>query len=211
MLAGHILGAAPGSRILDLCAAPGGKATHIAQLTGDKAQIHAFDLYPHKLDLLQENCRRLGINSILAQAGDALQLSEEYTNWADYLLLDAPCSGLGVLGRRPDARWRKQPEDIPRLVTLGRQLLTAANRYLRPGGILLYSTCTVTREENEGNVAWFMENFTNFALTPFAHLLPAYLPQEALAAAKRGIWQLLPQDFGTEGFFYARLQKRVRS
>ncbi|MCL1873060.1 MAG: 16S rRNA (cytosine(967)-C(5))-methyltransferase RsmB [Clostridiales bacterium] len=208
MLAGHILGAACGSHILDLCAAPGGKATHIAQLTGDKAQIHAFDLYPHKVDLLKENCRRLGINSILAQAGDALQLPEKYTNWADYLLLDAPCSGLGVLGRRPDARWRKQPEDIPRLAALGRRLLTAADRYLRPGGILLFSTCTVTGEENEGNIVWFMENFTNYKSAPFAHLLPAHLPEKDLAAAKRGIWQLLPQDLGTEGFFYARMQKR---
>ena len=154
-LAAHALNPAPGSRVIDLCAAPGGKTTHLAALMENRGELQAFDLHQHKLPLIMDNCRRLGINIVQAAAADGTALPENYREWADYLLLDAPCSGLGVLNVRPDSRWHKREEDIPALAESSFRLLEAASAYVRPGGYLCYSTCTVTEEENGGNISRF--------------------------------------------------------
>ena len=112
MLAAHILEPQPGETVIDLCAAPGGKTTHIAQLMKNNGIIYAFDIHPHKIELIRDNCQRLGIGIVNAEVGDAGDLPEKYLGIADSVLLDAPCSGLGVLGDRPDLRWRKEKEDI---------------------------------------------------------------------------------------------------
>ena len=208
MLAAHALAPAPGAKVLDICAAPGGKTTHLAQLMGNRGMIRALDKHPHKIALIEENCRRLGIDIVQAEVADAREAAGALAGWADYLLLDAPCSGLGVLGRRADARWRKAPGDIAAMSALGRELLSAAAEMLAPGGVMVFSTCTVTREENQNNLTWFLQNRPDFALEPLTlPFAPDPAQKEALA---RGFWQILPQREGIEGFFLARLRKRCR-
>lgn len=205
MIAAHVLGAQKGAKVLDLCAAPGGKTTHIAQLMEDTGEIHAFDVHEHKIELIKENCRRLGIHSVRAALCDARHLPDSYQGWADYILLDAPCSGLGVLGRRPDARWRKSIGDVAEMKALSGEILGAAASYLKPGGIICFSTCTITPEENESAIKEFLQNRPDFSSIPFPRL--PWLSQEE-EAMKRGMLQLLPQKHGLEGFFMARLQKK---
>ncbi|AQS59053.1 16S rRNA (cytosine(967)-C(5))-methyltransferase RsmB [Desulforamulus ferrireducens] len=206
MLVAHVLNPATGSRVLDVASAPGGKTTHVAQLMRDTGEIIACDLYAHKLDLIMDNCRRLGITSIRAEVADARELYKTYQGWADYVLVDAPCSGLGVLRRRPDARWRKDPSQLPGIVRLQKEILQSAAKCLRPGGVLVYSTCTITPEENLGVVQDFLAEHPEFSLGDLRQLLPPGLDQEA--TAEKGYLQLLPHVHGMDGFFIARLRKK---
>lgn len=206
MLAGRALLPAPGARVLDACAAPGGKTTHLAQLMENRGEIVAVDIHPHKLSLIEENCSRLGVTVVKGMAGDARSLPESLHGWADFVLIDAPCTGLGVLRRRPDARWRKDPGQIPAIVALQAEILAGAARIVRPGGVLVYSTCSIAREENAGQVEKFLaarEDFTAADLGPF---LPAALDAEGTFS--RGTLQLLPHRHGTDGFFIARMLKK---
>ncbi|MGI5891641.1 MAG: 16S rRNA (cytosine(967)-C(5))-methyltransferase RsmB [Bacillota bacterium] len=208
MLVAHALSPRKGSKVLDLCAAPGGKTCHLAQLMKNEGKVHAFDIHEHKLDLLKENYRRLGLSIIEEKAADARYLPQEYKYWADYILLDAPCSGLGILSRRADARWRKSPQDIKTMQKLSREILLAAADYLATLGILCFSTCTITKEENQHSIQWFLQQRSDFELAAFDHLLPQSLPDEILTQAQKGMVQLLPQNAGIEGFFISRLQKK---
>ncbi len=143
----------PGQRILDACAGVGGKSTHLAELSGDAAQIDAADQSATKLDLAGEAARRLGITSLSRVACDLLDPAAPLATAYDLIVLDAPCSGLGVLRRHPDAKWRLKPDDVPRLAQLQRQLLDAVVARLAPGGALIYSVCTFTRAEGPDQVA----------------------------------------------------------
>lgn len=149
---GDIAAPASGQRILDACAGVGGKSTHLAELTDDAAQIDAADLNATKLGLLGETAQRLGLTSIRRQVCDLLDPNAPLGTY-DLIILDAPCSGLGVLRRHPDAKWRLQPTDVPRLADLQRQLLDAVVRRLAPHGTLVYSVCTFTRAEGPAQVA----------------------------------------------------------
>lgn len=206
MLVGHVLNPAHGSRVLDAAAAPGGKSTHIAQLMKNTGLILSFDIHPHKLKLIQENCRRLGITNIKGMLGDARVMPAELNNWADYVLLDAPCSGLGVLRRRPDSRWRKEAYQIPILVKQQREMLDSVCKCVRPGGVLLYSTCTITYEENLGQVKEFLSQHDDFMLEDLSPLLPENMADEP--GVSSGYIQLLPHIHGMDGFFIARMRKR---
>lgn len=206
MLVAHVLNPSSGAKVLDVAAAPGGKTTHLAQIMGDSGQIMAFDLHKHKLDLIMENCQRLGIHSIQAEVSDARDLDKNYLGWADYVLVDAPCSGLGVLRRRPDARWRKDPSQLPGIVRLQKEILQSAAQCLRPGGVLVYSTCTITREENIGVVEDFLKGHPEFSMGDLRQFLPAGLDQEE--SAEHGYLQLLPHIHGMDGFFIARMRKK---
>lgn len=207
-LAAYALSPAPGSRVLDLAAAPGGKTTHLAARMGNQGQIQAFDLHAHKIPLLQDNCKRLGIQIVTAQAADSGRLPETYQNWADSVLVDAPCSGLGVLQARPDSRYHKKAQDIPTLAKLSYRLLDAAAGYVRPGGYICYSTCTITEEENQGNLSRFLEQHPDFQLAPMTEVARLLSRPEDRSAAKRGQLQLLPQDQGMEGFFLSLVRRR---
>lgn len=206
MLVGHVLNPVQGSRVIDAAAAPGGKATHLAQLMNNTGEVLAVDLHPHKLELIKENCRRLGITNINCEVGDARQMPEELYNWADYVLLDAPCSGLGVLRRRPDSRWRKEAYQIPAIVKLQREMLESVSKCVRPGGVLVYSTCTITREENLGQIKAFLREHEEFVLEDLTPVLPANLAKERTVA--KGYIQLLPHVHGIDGFFIAKMRKR---
>ena len=160
-------------KILDVCAAPGGKSLHLAERF-PQAEVTARDLSETKVGLINENIERSRLTNIRAEVQDALVPDESCFEAMDIVLADLPCSGLGVIGRKPDIKLRLKEEDIEALAGLQRQILEVVRKYVKPGGLLLYSTCTVTREENRENAAWFEENF------PFRKLSEQlYLPGES--------------------------------
>ncbi|MFD0713658.1 16S rRNA (cytosine(967)-C(5))-methyltransferase RsmB [Paenibacillus sp. GCM10027626] len=212
MLVAAVCAPEPGSAVLDCCAAPGGKAAHLAERMNDRGRIVANDVHEHKRQLIERQASRLGLHIIEAVTGDAAGLSARYPAGSfDLVLLDAPCSGLGVIRRKPEIKWTKSPEDIAAIAELQRRLLAEAAKLVRPGGTLVYSTCTIEREENEGQIAAFLDSHAEFALDcdwPEPVLLPL---QAAGAAAEpfRGEAQLLPQHFDSDGFYIARLKRQA--
>ncbi|MGQ9837331.1 MAG: 16S rRNA (cytosine(967)-C(5))-methyltransferase [Cyanobacteriota bacterium] len=162
----HYLDPQPGERVIDCCAAPGGKTTHIAEQMQDQGEVWGLDRYAHRLQRLQENVTRLGLTAIRSQAIDVLELAAvdnppaPLPAWksADRVLVDAPCSGLGTLHRHADARWRQTPDEIQVLAQLQTQLLAVAARWVKPGGLLLYATCTLHPAENEQVIKTFLQN-----------------------------------------------------
>lgn len=186
-----------GERVLDLAAAPGGKACHLAELLQGTGMVFAYDRSVAKLERVRENVRRLGLTNVAVAQADSRALDVEP---AAGVVLDAPCSGLGVLGRRPDLRWRKQPADLPRLAALQSELLSAAARVVAPGGMLVYSVCTFEPEETAQVAAAFATAHPEFA--PADDGMP-----RALRAAP-GILYFLPQAHGIDGGFVARWRRR---
>ncbi len=199
MLAAHILAPTADSLVVDTCAAPGGKTTHIAALMQNKGQINAFDVHEHKLQLINANARRLGIEIIQTAAADSRRLYSIPANSADYILVDAPCSGLGVLRSRPDSRWRKQEQTSAELAEIAYQILCEAATKLKIGGKLLFSTCTVSELENQQNVRRFLAEHPNFAPEPIT-----YLPE---LFENKTEMQFLPHQHGLEGFYFAKFTK----
>jgi 16S rRNA (cytosine967-C5)-methyltransferase len=166
LLAVEMLAPQPGETILDLCSAPGGKTTFIAQKIGNRGLIAAEDIQPRRLDLLVENCKRLGVTCV--QSGDSLERSMQF----ERVLIDAPCSNTGAMRRRVDLRWRLQPDEIARLRQHQSRLLTQAAPRLKPGGLLVYSTCSLEPEENEEVVKDFLGAHPQFRLERQRQLLP---------------------------------------
>jgi 16S rRNA (cytosine967-C5)-methyltransferase len=169
----HLLNPEPGDRVLDACSAPGGKSTHLAQLMKDRGEILALDLHGSKVRLIRENCARLGISIVRAIEADVARvLPFSPGDFFDRVLLDAPCTGLGILHRNPEAKWRRKPEDLARLPQLQTVLLDNVSCRLKAGGILVYSTCTMAREENDGVVGSFLAKHPDFALEDLHSVLP---------------------------------------
>ncbi|MBO8142242.1 MAG: 16S rRNA (cytosine(967)-C(5))-methyltransferase RsmB [Firmicutes bacterium] len=188
----------PGQRIIDLCAAPGGKTTHLAQLMENRGEVVAVDVHPGKLRLVEEAAKRLGVAIVRPLAADGRELPGRLRP-AARVLLDAPCSGLGVLRRRPDLRWRRRPEDIPALAALQRELLSAAAALTGPGGTVVYSTCSTEPEETTGVIARFLDD--NPAFTAEDPPVPG-VP----AGDGPGVY-LFPHLHETDGFYIARLKR----
>lgn len=161
-----------GDRIIDVCAAPGGKALHLADLLDGSGLVEARDLTPYKVDLIRENIARAGMTNIRAVCQDATVFDPASENSADLVIADLPCSGLGVLGKKPDLKYRMTPEKEAELARLQREILQVVCRYVKPGGRLLYSTCTINREENQGNAGWFAASFPEFHLLRDRQFLP---------------------------------------
>lgn len=205
MLVAHALHPSPGSFVLDTCGAPGGKATHIAELTGDNCRVVVLDVYTHRLALVEANFKRLGIKSIQTLKYDARDCHKLFSKAADYVLVDAPCSGLGVLRRKPDSRWRKEPEQIRALITLQQQILNSASACVRLGGVLLYTTCSIGSAENLNQVEHFVRHNRDFALEDLRPLLPEELDSRRTMGF--GYIQLMPYQ-GLDGFFIARLRRK---
>lgn len=205
MLVSRVLDPAPGSFVIDACAGPGTKTTHLAQMMQDKGRIQAIDIHPARVRLIEENCCRLGITSIQATLLDARELAARWPAQADYILVDAPCSGTGALRRRPDLRWRQAPAKIYDLKQLQQQLLTAAVGALRPGGVLVYSTCSLQAVENDEIANWLEATYQDLRPEGLIARLPEALQRDA-GAEKIQLW---PQRHDTDGFFIARWQKRA--
>lgn len=204
MLAALATGVKPGDRVLDLCAAPGGKSTFMAQLMQNEGQISSRDVHPHRVKLIEENAERLGIRCLQAQVSDGTKPRAEDAESYDVVLLDAPCSGLGILRSKPDIKLHHSPEDIRQLTQLQRQLLPVAAAAVRPGGTLVYSTCTLNREENEAQVEWFLKKYPDFCLKDLENCLPSLPECDRLWKKHLTLW---PQAGGHDGFFVARFEK----
>ena len=233
MLVGELLGVKAGDFIIDVCAAPGGKAMHGAEklllaegsaesentrYSEDRKEaasdpenlcgrVEARDLTEHKVDLIRTNIARMGLENISAVCMDASVLDEESREKADAVIADLPCSGLGVLGRKLDLRYRADPDGIKSLVKLQRKILSCAKEYVKPGGALIYSTCTVNPEENTENVYRFLEENPEFELDDISDGL---CPELRESVTEKGCIQLLPGIHSCDGFFIARLVKKER-
>ena len=197
-LAVTALDPAPGERVLDCCAAPGGKSFAAAIAMRDTGSVTACDIHPHKQRLIENGAARLGLGCIEVQIRDASAADPDWNERFDRIIADVPCSGLGVIRKKPDIRY-KDLGPTAQLPAVQRRILEAQATHLRPGGVLLYSTCTVLRRENEDVVEAFLAGHPEFSLTAFE--LPG------LGAVAGGMKTLLPCVEGTDGFFIAKLQK----
>lgn len=158
--------------IIDVCAAPGGKSLHLADKLAGKGHVEARDLTPYKVELIRDNIARIGIDNIEAVCQDATVYDEASEKKADILIADLPCSGLGVLGKKTDLKYKMNPDTQEKLVHLQREILSVVHRYVKSGGKLLYSTCTIHRAENQENAAWFAEQYPEFELLRERQFLP---------------------------------------
>jgi 16S rRNA (cytosine967-C5)-methyltransferase len=202
MLVARVLDPQPGERVLDLCAAPGAKSTHIAALMRGRGRLVAVERNAGRCDSLQNNCRRMGAHWVEVRCEDAANFVGDLEDGYDRVLLDPPCSDLGTLQSRPDARWRKHPDQIRELTRIQEGLIEAAAEHVRPGGTLVYSTCTISPSENEEQVHNFLARHPEFEADDVA----AELPEFRHPRAPRFL-QLLPHVQGSDGFFIARLRR----
>ncbi|MCR5144212.1 MAG: 16S rRNA (cytosine(967)-C(5))-methyltransferase RsmB [Lachnospiraceae bacterium] len=187
MMIGIISQVKPGSNVIDVCAAPGGKSLHIAELMSGTGHVQARDVSDYKVDLMEENISKSGLNNIDAICWDATVLDEDAIETADLVICDAPCSGLGVIAGKPDIKYHMSLEQLQDLSKLQRNILQNASKYVKVGGKIIYSTCTIGSMENEENVHWFLKNNEKFKLLQMHQLLPV--------AGKQ------------DGFFFALLER----
>lgn len=200
----YLLAPLPGERVLDACAAPGGKTTHIAELMQDSGELIALDNSARGIERIRENIARLNLHSIeVARADTTKELSGKLSALYDRILVDAPCSGLGTLRSHPEIKWHRQESDIRRSSGLQSKILDGVAAHLKPGGVLVYSTCTLCREENEQIVENFLAAHKEFELEDAAR----YLPEAAKHMVRGNFFQALPHGHNTDGFFAARMRK----
>ncbi len=192
----QLLDPRPGSRVIDMCAAPGGKTTNMAEMMQNQGEIIALDKYDAKLNLIRASCERLGVRIANLRAADAVTYEDAP---ADHVLLDAPCSGLGTLAKKPDMKWKRDMSDIRKLAALQENLLENAARLTKPGGVIVYSTCTLEPEENAGVVQTFLGHHPEFTLDRADRYLPADL------VTPEGYVATYPHLHGMDGSFAARL------
>lgn len=198
MMASVALAPKPYQRVIDVCAAPGGKTTHIAELMQNKGEIFAFDIHSHKVDIINKNANRMGITIIDAKTFDATVLDESLAGTADKVLADVPCSGLGIIKSKPDIKWNK--DNIENLPDLQMQILKNAAKYLKVGGELVYSTCTILKRENEDVIKRFVEENPEFEFVKIE--LPKPLGRE-----NDGYITLYPNIDNTDGFFISKIKR----
>lgn len=201
---GEIADPKKGDYVIDVCGAPGGKSIHIADKLDGTGMVEVRDLSLLKINMVEENIRRCGYLNIRTKVQDALVTDPDSVEKADIVIADLPCSGLGIIGRKPDIKYRMTPDALESLAALQRNILTVAQAYVKPGGRLIFSTCTINRKENEENARWFLEQF------PFDCIsLKGKLGEQLdSAAANRDFIQLLPGIHPCDGFFIAAFQKR---
>ena len=204
MLAARAVGAKPGMQILDACAAPGGKTCLMAEAMHGSGRVYAWDVHPHRVELIRAAARRLELDNVRPSEHDARKPLESLNLAMDAVLVDAPCSGLGVIADKPDIKYRQSAESLAALPAVQREILDACAKAVRVGGLLVYATCTVLPAENGEQVAAFLDRHPEFERDGDASWLP-----EALRGQWRdGMIQILPHRDGLEGFFIARLRRK---
>lgn len=211
MLASGVLAPKPGEKILDICAAPGGKSCHLAELSLDKAEIIALDVNPSRLMLIRQNQERLGLTSIKAYEGDGLNFFIQHPELQatfDGVLVDVPCSGLGLLLRKPDIRLQMTYAKIQELLPLQKAILEQSALGVKPGGRLLYSTCTINPAENQEQVQSFLADHAEFESCDLSPFLPLSFLTHHKDSMEKGWIQLLPDQDGCDGFFIALLRRK---
>ena len=204
MLAALAVGARPGMRILDACAAPGGKTCLMAERMGASGRVFAWDVHAHRVELIRAAARRLGLDNVRPSVRDARRTDPDMALSMDAVLVDAPCSGLGVMWDKPDIRFRATEESLSQVIPLQREILDACAEMVRPGGLLVYSTCTILPEENEAQARAFLERHPEFEPDGDA----GWLPEALRGHFADGRIQLMPDRDGIEGFFIARMRRR---
>lgn len=197
-LAAMAAAAAPGDRVLDVCAAPGGKSFTMAMDMGDRGQILSCDVHPYKVKLIESGAKRLGLTCIRTTTADARENHAAWRQQADVVMADVPCSGLGIIRKKPDIRY-KSPKELAQLPLIQRAILENAASYVRPGGTLVYSTCTILPEENEGVSDSFLAEHPDFCRTPFSLSGPV--------GETEGQVTLWPHRHGTDGFYICRMKR----
>ena len=217
MLAALIAAPQLENRVLDVCAAPGGKACHLAELMQNKGEIIALDIYPERVKKIQENAERLGIEIIKAQQGDAADaemLADEIAMSSfDVVLADVPCSGLGLLRKKPDIRMNMTYEKMQEILPVQQKILAESSKFVRPGGVLIYSTCTINPNENIGQIKYFLEKNPEFTPVSFEEIITAEMGEKAEIhrdEARLGYITLLPDNDGCDGFFIAKMQRQLK-
>ena len=198
-----LLDAQPGERVLDLCAAPGGKSCLMAEMMQGTGRVQAWELHPHRADLIAAQVQRLGLENVRPMTRDALKHREELDGTMDIVLLDAPCSGLGVMSEKPDVKYRVTAQSVDELVQLQSNLLDAVCPYVKKGGTLVYSTCSVLKDENVRQAEKFLARHPEFELLPLPETIPASVRQYETTGL-----QLLPQRDGIEGFYMCRMRRK---
>lgn len=195
------------SKVLDTCSAPGGKTTHVAELMRQTGTVYAHDVYEHKIKLIEDNVKRLGLTNVVATLQDATTLNERYESDSfDAVLVDAPCSGLGILRRHPEVKITKQPSDLDEIMMIQKKILNTVAPLVKVGGTLVYSTCTVNRKENDKMVEQFLAQHPEYELdATLVNRLPEVLHEQM----KKGMVQLFPGDYQTDGFFIACLKRQA--
>ncbi len=201
MLVGHLAAAKAGDKVLDLCSAPGGKAFDLAERIGSKGELIACDIHAHKLKLIKSSAKRLRLNNIKVELSDALQYRADFAECFDIVLLDAPCSGLGTIGKKPEIKYRKSVEDIKKLSIIQQKMLEQAANYVKIGGNLVYSTCTLNKSENSGQIIAFLKSQHNFSLVPPSQLTDVAVP------TKNDMVEIIPHEGWSDGFFIAVLKR----
>lgn len=202
MLVGHVLGPEKGDEILDVCSAPGGKTVHLAELMQNEGHIIGADIHEHKIELIEKNAKRLGASIVEGKLQDGMLINEDWKEKFDKILLDAPCSGLGIIKRKPDIRYAKDETAIRDINNIQRKLLKNAINYLKKDGILVYSTCTLTQEENQNMVEYALSLGLQLDVIPYdmPACLKPYIKDNAYI-------EILPHVTNTDGFFMARFRK----
>ena len=188
-------------RVLDCCAAPGGKTFAAAIAMGGMGKIRSADIHRHKTTLIQHGADRLGLHNVLAREQDATENHPTWQGKMDVVLADVPCSGYGIIRKKPDIRY-KDPKEMERLPELQFKILCKQAQYVKPGGVVIYSTCTLVRRENEGVVEAFLRHHPDFELEPLP--LPANFPKNTT-----GMIALVPGEYDTDGFFICRLRRKA--
>lgn len=187
--------------VLDLCAAPGGKTTHIAELLENSGEVLAFDLHENKLSLIEQNVDRLGITNVKTEEMDACKLDTRFISHADKILIDVPCSGLGIIRKKPEIKWNKTRQQLKDLVPIQREIMENAWQYLKPGGTLVYSTCTLNKEENEDNIKWFLSKYSD------AKAQKIFLgKKDNFIYNQDGSLTIIPNEY-MDGFYVAKIKK----
>jgi 16S rRNA (cytosine967-C5)-methyltransferase len=204
MLVAHVVNPKAGDKVLDMCSAPGGKSIHMAELMQDQGEIVSLDIHEHKLELIRQNTERMGIGIIKPVLWDGTVLQPDFVQAFDKVLLDAPCSGLGIIKRKPDIRYNKKPEDLREIAKLQRKLAEQAAKYVKEGGVLVYSTCTLSRQENQDMVDYITSHLgleLSDIVDTIPHKLKAYIKN-------KGVLEVLPFVADTDGFFIACFKKK---
>jgi 16S rRNA (cytosine967-C5)-methyltransferase len=205
ILAAMAVSPKPGQTVLDACAAPGGKTACLVEMMRGTGRVHAWDIHEHRVEIIRSMIKRLRLDTVRPAVRDATRLKEDWIASIDAVLLDAPCSGLGVMLSKPDVKYRQSPESAESLVALQAGLLSACCRYVKPGGTLVYSTCSILPEENGQQIEAFLKRHPQFA--PDTEGLRRALPARYADRIENGMLQLFAHRDGMEGFFIARLKK----
>ena len=187
MTAGYMAEFKEGDIVVDVCAAPGGKSINAAISVGSTGRVYSRDISDYKVSLIEDNVRRMGLDNITVQVHDALERDDDMVEKADVVIADLPCSGLGVIGRKPDIKYNITPDKLCSLKELQQNILSVVQAYVKKGGILMYSTCTINSSENEENADWICDRF-GFSKVEYRQILP-------------------DEKGGTDGFFVAKLRR----